>query len=122
MRLTSKVWLDAFRRHVESRSAFATIAKKGSDDAGAIFISIVNSTGTLDLLAPAPQAVLPDQELTSKNPFGDRIFERIKQDAPPQIISDYLERQCAFDSDFWHLEIESLNESENPLPLTILTF
>ena len=100
MRLTSVMWLGAFMRQETARGAFVTVAKKGAQQAGALFVIHNHLNGTYDLYGPAPQSFLEDTQ-------GDRQFERVLNGCGQPDLDAYLEKQKNFDPDLWIIETES---------------
>jgi hypothetical protein len=74
-RLRSDFWVAALRRRAEAAGAFVSIARRGADEAGAIFISVNRLDGRLDLYGPAPQSVFEDD-----GP-ADRLFSLLTRGA-----------------------------------------
>lgn len=68
MRLTSDFWVSALIRKVQGDGGFAYLARRGSKEAGAIFIKISSRFGTCDLYSPAPQTSY--EEISD----GERLF------------------------------------------------
>jgi hypothetical protein len=101
MRLKSSIWVSAYIRRCEIEGAFATLRRRGAEEAGAIFIKINRLDGTGDLYGPAPQTAF------GENPAG-RLFAP-SLPAPPQPdaeIEARLGRELRFDPDIWIVEVE----------------
>ena len=101
MRLTSDVWVKALVRRVFGDGRFAAIERRGSAEAGAIFIRIRKRDGLECLLGPAPQS-----HFDSAKP-SDRSFELRLDHCEGGEIDALLEREGNFDPDFWVVEIET---------------
>lgn len=100
MRVVSSFWVGAHVRRCHAVGAFATVARKGATEAGAIFVVVDRLDGTADLYAPAPQALVDtDQPL-------DRQFEKVLSGVPANEARDRIEREVRFDPDLWVVEIE----------------
>lgn len=56
MRLTSDFWTAALMRRVRAEGGFAYLTRRGSNEAGTIFILDRRSNGHVDLYGPAPQS------------------------------------------------------------------
>ena len=100
MRLQSHIWVSAFLRKEQADGAWAAITRKGSPEAGAIFISQNHLDGTWSLYAPLPQA------LAAEEVGVGRSFECVIKSAGEDAVQAYLERQIRFDSDCWIVETE----------------
>lgn len=101
MRLTSAMWFAVFMRTETARGAYVSVLKSGAQQAGALFIVHNHLNGTMNLYAPAPQALMdvPDGD--------DRKFECVLHNVSQQDIDDYLSKQKNFDPDLWIIETES---------------
>ncbi len=100
MRLTSVMWLGIFMRQEAARGAYVTVAKKGAQQAGALFVVHNHLDGTMDLYGPAPQSMFDDD-------VSDRQFEHLLNKASLSELDQYLEKQKRFDPDLWIIETES---------------
>ena len=99
MRVTTDIWVHVFLRREVNRGAFATVLKKGADEAGAIFIIENPLNKTLNLYGPAPQAIIDSDD-------DDRQFERLLTAVDQLGIDSYLAKQKNFDPDIWIVEVE----------------
>lgn len=99
-RLRSDFWIAALRRRAEAAGAFVSIARRGADEAGAIFISVDRRSGTLDLYGPAPQSFLDDDAVT------DRLFSPLIKEGSNAEVRARLDQEARFDPDFWLVDIE----------------
>ena len=109
MRVTSDFFVSALVRKTFTGNGFAAVAKRGSAEAGAIFIVVDRLDGTFDFYGPAPQAMFTDQ------PHG-RLFERILERTDRTGIDGRLVREARMDPDYWVVEIEARDGSVD-LPL-----
>ena len=100
MRLKSGIWVAAYLRRCASEGVVAVLRRRGSPEAGAVFIKIDRLDGTSTLYAPAPQS-------EAREGF-DRMFSRVH--AEECIENDKIEaklaREMNFDSDLWIVEVE----------------
>ena len=99
-RLTSSFFVAAHLRRCASEGVVAVLRRRGSPEAGAIFIKVDRLDGTSDLYGPTPQSLAMEGQ-------GERRFARIG-DAPLDNLAaeEKLAREIRFDSDLWILEIE----------------
>ncbi len=100
MRLTTDFWVSALVRRVFSAGDFAAVLRRGSPEAGAVFVITRNRMGEVALYGPAPQT-----SYDSAKP-EDRMFVLLlegEQDA----IDKRLERELRFDPDIWLVELET---------------
>jgi hypothetical protein len=99
VRLRSDIWVASLIRRAQAEGAYVAVARKGAAEAGAIFIVVDRRDGTLDLLAPAPQAALVDLP-------GDRLFQRLLRATDSPAVEARIAQELRFDSDLWVVEIE----------------
>ncbi len=100
MRVTSALWVSALVRRYYGLGAIATVARRGAEEAGAIFITMDRLTGAADLYAPAPQSSFDESRPS------DRLFQKVAEAENAEAISARIERERRFDPDLWVLEIE----------------
>ncbi|MBZ0217642.1 MAG: DUF1491 family protein, partial [Fimbriimonadaceae bacterium] len=62
MRLKSAIWVAAYIRRCETSAVPAMVVRRGAESAGAIFIKINLLDRTARLLAPAPQALIDNDD------------------------------------------------------------
>ena len=100
-RLRSDFWVSAYIRRCMHENAPAMLRRRGSPEAGAIFIKIDCLDGTSALYGPAPQSELTDRG-------AERRFMPLhKTDRVPSAEAERrLERQLDFDPDLWIVEVE----------------
>lgn len=94
-RLKSGIFVRALIRRAQVAGAQGFVVRKGSEEAGAVFIKVARLDGTAFVLA---QARAGDGELVWTRPLGEAC-----DDAR---ASAYFERQVTFDPDIWVVEIE----------------
>lgn len=93
-RVTSAFFVSALIRRANSEGAFATLTKRGAQDAGAIAIVIEDKT----LLLPASQHLLPDD--------GERYFSIVIESGDLATINIRLIKELKFDPDLWIINID----------------
>jgi len=94
-RLKAGIFVRAVIRRAEVAGAQAFVVRKGSEEAGAIFLKISRLDGTSTVLSQARQG---EGDLVWMKPLGDAANE--------ETCAKYFERQIKFDSDLWIVEIE----------------
>jgi len=99
-RVTSALWVSAFVRRSNGEGAFATVARRGAEEAGAIAIVIDRLDGRIDLYLPAPQTAFDDEAVT------DRMFQLVLAEADRVAVGERLEREKRFDPDLWVVDVE----------------
>lgn len=99
-RVTSQIWISAFLRAETASGAYAAVLRRGADQAGAIFIVHNRLDASYTVYAPAPQAAF------EPGADGDRRFEQVAEGVDEAQLRTYLDRQIAFDSDCWIVEVE----------------
>ena len=76
------------------------LRRRGSAEAGAIFVKVDRLDGSADLYGPAPQALFEAEE------SGDRRFAAIVTGGSPLDVEERLTKEIRFDSDLWIIEID----------------
>ena len=94
-RLKSGIFVRALVRRAEVAGAQAYVVRKGSEEAGAIFLKVSRLDGSCVVLNQARDG---EGELVWARPLGEAC-----DDAR---AGAYFERQIKFDPDLWILEIE----------------
>lgn len=100
MRVTSSLWVGAFVRRCYGMGAVATVARRGAEEAGAIFIIVDRLAGVEDLYGPAPQSSFEEGRPS------DRLFQKVIDGESHEKIAVRLERETRFDPDLWVVAIE----------------
>jgi hypothetical protein len=94
-RLKAGIFVRAVIRRAEVAGAQAYVVRKGSEEAGAVFLKIAKLDGTSIVLSQARRG---EGDLVWLKPLGDA--------ATDEACAQYFERQVKFDSDLWIVEIE----------------
>jgi len=102
LRLKSSIWVAAYVRRCHLEGAFAVVRRRGSEEAGAIFVKIAKLDGTAALYAPAPQS-----DFDEARP-GDRRFVAVLPAVfgAESDIELRLAKEMKFDPDVWIVEVE----------------
>jgi hypothetical protein len=100
VRLTSGFWVGAYVRRCHAAGAFAVVARRGAEEAGAIFLRIDKLDGRIDLYGPLPQMMLD-----AGSTIG-RQFEILIADGDGQSVGARLDREMRFDPDLWIVDVE----------------
>ena len=97
-RLKSDIWCAAWLRRCAVEGVPAYLNRRGSSDAGAIFLKIDRLDGTAVLYGPA----LQDASLTGSS---ERVFRRLHENQVVSVLEaeDILARELRFDLDLWVL-------------------
>jgi len=94
-RLKSGIFVRALIRRAEVQGAQAYVVRKGSEEAGAIFLKVSRLDGTCVVLNQA------------RDGEGDLIWARpLGETTDDAKANAYFERQIKFDPDLWIVEIE----------------
>ena len=101
MRVTSDFFVSALVRRVFANGGFAAIEKRGSPEAGSIFIRQLNRLGEITLYGPAPQSEIIDDGK------DDRLFEIRLKTTDRDEADALLAREKRYDSDLWIVELEA---------------
>lgn len=99
-RVKSGIWVAAYVRRRMGEGLAAVVARKGAEEAGAIFVKINRLDGTADLYGPAPQTAFEGDDVIG------RLFERLMAAAPERDVDDKIRREARYDPDLWAVEIE----------------
>jgi hypothetical protein len=98
-RLRSDIFVSALIRRVNGQGAFAAVVKKGSEEAGSIFVKVARMDRSADLYGPAPQSFFDEAS-------PDRLFEQVMAAEPEFEVDARLASERKFDPDCWIVEIE----------------
>ena len=99
-RLRSDFWVSALRRRAEAAGAFISIAQRGADEAGAIFVLVDRLDGHFDLYGPAPQSVFDGEDRP------DRLFSLLAHGQSDEATRARMQQEMRFDPDLWLVGIE----------------
>ena len=94
------MWVGAYIRRCQAEGAYALVRRRGSPEAGAIFVVLDRLDGTQTLFAPAPQSTV------SEEPGMDRVFVAVAGVEDGAAIRERLDREARFDPDFWVVDVE----------------
>ncbi|KNY24277.1 DUF1491 family protein [Methylobacterium sp. ARG-1] len=100
MRLRSDFWVSAHLRRLGVEGIPAVLRRRGSPEAGAIFVKVDRLDGTADLYGPAPQALFEAED------SGDRRFTALITGGTPLDVEEWLTKEIRFDTDLWVIEID----------------
>ncbi|SFK12881.1 DUF1491 family protein [Methylocapsa palsarum] len=100
MRLRADFWVSAYLRRCALEGACAVLRRRGSPEAGAIFVKLDRLDGSAALFGPAPQSELKEGV--------DRVFARMHREAfiDTGEAELKLSREISFDPDLWIVETE----------------
>jgi hypothetical protein len=96
-RLRSDFWVAAYLRQRAAAGIVAVLRRRGSAEAGAIFIKVDRLDGTARLYAPAPPSLEDDD--------GARRFA-LAFEGSSLDVEDRMTREQRFDADLWLVEVE----------------
>jgi hypothetical protein len=100
-RLKSAIWVSAYLRRCQIEGAYAVVRRRGSEEAGAIFVEVDRLDGRVALYGPAPQSAFdeaaPDRAFTPLH--AEDTIAAAEADA-------ILARELRFDSDLWIVTVE----------------
>ena len=95
IRITSELWVSAFRKRLESHAVPFFIIKKGDHLAGSIILRVSDLRGKSKILTQGPSI------------GGERQWIEIAN-GPDIEIDKKLKKQSEFDDDVWIIEIEQV--------------
>lgn len=100
MRLKSEIWVKAYLRRCTVNGAMAVVVRHGDDDAGAIYLKVVQAGRTATVFVPAPAGL-------DGADFERRWVAGLSGKALPEADADrFLAKEASFDSDLWIVEVE----------------
>jgi hypothetical protein len=101
MRLRADLWVAAYIRTCNLTDAWAVLRRRGSPEAGAIFIKLDCLNGSVALFGPAPQSELLDSS-------SERRFARMHKQtwSDREAVEARLRREIRFDPDLWIVDVE----------------
>jgi hypothetical protein len=94
-KLKAAIQIKAIIRRAEVAGAQAFVVRRGSEEAGALFLKLSRLDGSYTVLNQARRG---DGELVWTKPAGEWVSENA--------VRNYLDKQIRFDPDIWILEIE----------------
>lgn len=97
-RLRSDFWVSAYLRRCAVENIEAVLRRRGSPEAGAVFVKIDRLDGTASLYGPAPQALVEDT--------GDRLFSCVLEAVMPLDVEERMTKELKFDPDLWLVEVD----------------
>ncbi|MBI1391741.1 MAG: DUF1491 family protein [Alphaproteobacteria bacterium] len=99
-RLKTSVRVSAHARRARGEGAFATVARHGDDDAGAVIVKVFLGRGG----DGAPRAIAHFESILDNGARGWRVA--LDGPAPEADVDAWIARQVDRDPDLWVLEIE----------------
>ncbi|WP_245453515.1 DUF1491 family protein [Aquibium carbonis] len=128
-RLTSEFFVSALTRRVFNAGGFAAVMRKGSAEAGAIFLVLRGRDGLYRLVGPAPQSGYGDGasdeaksghggETGLGHDTGGRRFAVVAEGLDDEALEKRIEREARFDSDVWFVELDTATPAEDLVALT----
>jgi hypothetical protein len=94
-RLKSHIRVAALLRRASAEGAFATVARRGDADAGAIAVKVFIGAGQARLF------------VEGRDDKGGRLWrEHFEGPCEEERVDSYLAKEAKFDADLWVIEIE----------------
>lgn len=94
-RLKAGIFVRAIIRRAEVQGASAYVVRKGSEEAGAVYLKLSRLNGTCTILEQIRRG---EGDLAWMKPIGDAVDE--------ERAKTYFDKQIRFDPDLWIVEIE----------------
>lgn len=114
-RVTSELFVGALVRSVRAAGGFAYVARRGNEQAGAVHVAVYRSKQEgYDLYQPIVQSLADEAEPS------DRAFGAPRTIADEAQLAAFRDSEARFDTDFWLVEIENLNQPVETL-ITVIT-
>jgi hypothetical protein len=101
MRLKTSIWVAAYLRRCQSEGIFGAVARRGAEEAGAVFVKVALLDGQAMLYIPAPQTVYDDSR-----PIERLFTPASKAPVPEAAVEERLAKEVRFDPDVWIVETE----------------
>ncbi len=98
-RLKTEIRVAAHMRRARGEGAFATVARKGDPDAGAVAVKVYLGSGAARLYVQSRDL---DGHLIWRDPFEDDAHT----EGSEKRVDGWLAREIAIDPDLWVVEIE----------------
>jgi hypothetical protein len=77
------------------------LRRRGSPEAGAVFVKVDRLNGTASLFGPAPQSAFDDKP-------DERLFTPLLTDVMPLDVEERMKRELRFDPDLWWVEVDDM--------------
>jgi hypothetical protein len=100
-RLRSDFWVAAYLRRCSIEGVSAMLRRRGSAEAGAVFVKVDRLNGTASLYGPAPPSLLEDKAY-------ERLFTLLLTDVMPLEVEERMKRELRFDPDLWWVEVDDM--------------
>jgi hypothetical protein len=99
MRLKSEIWVHALLRRTFVEGRYGAVLRKGSAEAGAVYVVINKLDGTIRVLGPPPGPAIDEE--------GERLFaDIVPKVTAMEELNAFTTRMARIDPDFWVVEIE----------------
>ncbi len=98
-RLKTEIRVSAHMCRARGEGAFATVARKGDPDAGAVAVKVYLGAG-------AAQLFVQSRDLDGNYVWRDPFEEDAQTDGTELRIDAWLQKEIAIDPDLWIVEIE----------------
>jgi len=105
-RIKSSILVAAITRLASQQNGAAYISRRGSEEAGAIFIALYDRVArSVSLYEPAPQSLASDENIDRDS----RAFTLLGEGLDDLALSERFESEARFDPDFWVIELEGVS-------------
>lgn len=116
-RIKSSILVAAVARLASQENGAAYVSRRGSEEAGAIFVTVYDrNSKTVSLYEPAPQSLASDENIDRDT----RAFTLLGEGLDDLALSERFESEARFDPDFWVVEIEGVSIEALDQVLTII--
>src|SRR5262249_43503354 len=100
MAVKTAIWVAAHLRRCFGQGLTGVVARRGSDEAGSVFVRVILRDGSIRLFGPAPGPAFDEQ---GRRRFLLRMTANRDES---QGIEAMIAREVRFDPDLWVLEID----------------
>lgn len=116
-RIKSSILVAAVARLASQENGAAYVSRRGSEEAGAIFVTVYDrNSKTVSLYEPAPQSLASDENIDRDT----RAFTLLGEGLDDLALSERFESEARFDPDFWVVEIEGVSIEALDQVLTVI--
>jgi hypothetical protein len=100
MRIRSEIWVRAYMRRCQVAGVSVVVARRGDQQAGAVYLCINRLNGLVSLYGPAPAGIAE----TSIERRWTNCFKQAEVSEGE--AQSYLARQANIDPDIWIIEVD----------------
>lgn len=100
MAVRTEIWVKAHLRRCFAAGLAGVVARRGAEEAGAVFVKVTRAADAVLLFGPAPG---PAYDAEGRRRWAMPLGA---EPATPEAADAFLARQSAFDPDIWIVDID----------------